>query len=227
METFKKALSFPMFAAAIYFFNAFATKTGSGGTSLLLWALLFLAMAAWIYGHWCLPSRSTRVRWTGGLTALLITALGTWFAVGASREKTESIQTAGSLYMTGNLGWTRWSPETLAAERAKGRAVFVNYTTLGCITCDTNETRVFKAAGSDQVAARFKELNVAPLRAKYLADGTPEDDAIRNSLKPWEISTFPAYIMYPANPAEPPFLISDSLLSQTQVLEALEKATRP
>ena len=54
--------------------------------------------------------------------------------------------------MTGDLAWIRWSPETLAAERAKGRAVFVNYTTLGCITCDTNEARVFKApSGSDQV----------------------------------------------------------------------------
>ncbi len=226
METFKKALSFPMFAAAIYFFNAFATKTGSGGTSLLLWSLLFIAIAAWIYGHWCLPSRKSQTRWSGGLAALIIAAAGMWFAVGASREKVESTQAAGSLYMTGNLGWTRWSPETLAAERAKGRAVFVNYTTLGCITCDTNEARVFKAAGSDLVAARFKELNVAPLRAKYLADGTPEDDAIRHSLKPWEISTFPAYVMYPADPAQPPFLISDSLLSQTQVLEALEKATR-
>ena len=62
------------------------------------------------------------------------------------------------------------------------------------------------------------------LRAKYPADGTPEDDAIRQSLKPWGISTFPTYIMYPADASKPPFLISDSLLSQSQVLEALVKA---
>ncbi|MDB6069595.1 MAG: dsbD [Verrucomicrobiales bacterium] len=228
METFKKALAFPMFAAAIYFYNTFTVKTGEGGGSLLLWALLFIAIAAWIYGHWCPPSRAARARFIGSLTALLFLGAGSWFALGASREKISIHETSGGVYYkTGNLEWLRWSPETLAAERAKGRAVFVNYTTLGCITCDTNETRVFKApSGSDQVIAKFKELNIAPLRAKYLADGTPADDAIRDSLKPWEISTFPAYIMYPADPSKPPFLISDSLLSQTDVLNALEKAVK-
>jgi thiol:disulfide interchange protein/DsbC/DsbD-like thiol-disulfide interchange protein len=227
METFKKALAFPMFAAAIYFFNTFAAKTGETGSSLLLWSLLFVALAAWIYGHWCVPSKATRTRFIGGLTALIVTSGSAWFAVGASREKASSTSAPGALYMTGNLGWTKWSPEVLAAERAKGRAVFVNYTTVGCITCDTNELRVFKSPGSDAVAAIFKELNVAPLRAKYYADSTPADDAIRDSLKPWGISTFPAYVMYPANPAEPPFLVSDELLSQSQVLEALARATKP
>lgn len=226
METFKKALAFPMFAAAIYFFNTFTAKAGEHGSSLLLWSLLFIALAAWVYGHWCVPSRPSRTRILGGLTAVLITAAGAWLAVGASGAKAENPSAPGSLYMTGALGWTKWSPATLAAERAKGRAVFVNYTTVGCITCDTNELRVFKSPGSAEVTAKFKELNVAPLRAKYYADGTPEDNAIRDSLKPWDISTFPAYIVYPANPALPPFLVSDSLLSQQQVIDALEKAVK-
>ena len=226
METFKKALAFPMFAAAVYFFNTFTTKAGESGSSLLLWSLLFIALAAWIYGHWCVPSRTTRTRMIGGLTALLISAAGVWFAVGASREKASDQSSSGKPYMTGTLSWTKWSPEALAAERAKGRAVFVNYTTLGCITCDTNELRVFKSPGSSAVIDKFKELNVAPLRAKYLADGTPDDNAIRNSLKPWDISTFPAYIMYPADPSKGPFLVSDSLLSQQEVITALEKAVK-
>ncbi len=80
------------------------------------------------------------------------------------------------------------------------------------------------AASTDALNRLFSN-DIAPLRAKYLADQTPEDDAIRDSLKPWGISTFPAYVMYPANPAEPPFLVSDDLLSQDQVLEALNRAT--
>ena len=217
METFKKALAFPMFAAAIYFHNTFGEKTGTDGSSLLLWSLLCIAIAAWIYGHWCTPSRPGRSRLFGGLAALLVAGGGTVLALDASRQK-QSSSVPGAVYMTGGLAWTRWSPETLAAERAKGHAVFVNYTTLGCPTCDINERNVFKLPGSDKVIAKFKELNVTALRAKYLADGTPEDDAIRESLKPWGISTFPTYIMCPADASKPPFLISDSLLSQSQVL---------
>ena len=224
METFKHALAFPMFAAAIYFYNTFGEKTGFEGSSLLLWSLLCLAVGAWIYGHWCVPSRSTRTRFIGGLTALLSVAAGTALALDATRQK-QTTSGAGAVYMTGGLAWTSWSPEALAAERAKGRAVFVDYTTLGCPTCDINERNVFKLPGSDKVIAKFKELNIAPLRAKYLADGTPADNAIRDSLKPWGISTFPTYIMYPADASKPPFLVSDSLLSQSQVIEALEKAT--
>lgn len=226
METFKKALAFPMFAAAIYFYNTFGEKTGASGSSLLIWSLLCIAVAAWIYGHWCSPSRSIRSRMIGGFTAILITLLGTSLAMDASHQK-QSGSGSEAIHRTGDLAWTRWSPETLAAERGKGRAVFVDYTTLGCYTCDVNEANVFKSPkGSDKVIAKFKELNIAPLRAKYLADGTPEDNTIRDSLKPWEISTFPAYIMYPADASKPPFLISDSLLSQAQVIAALEKAVQ-
>ena len=85
METFKHALAFPMFAAAIYFYNTFGEKTGFEGSSLLLWSLLCLAVGAWIYGHWCVPSRSTRTRFIGGLTALLSVAAGTALALDATR----------------------------------------------------------------------------------------------------------------------------------------------
>ncbi len=220
METFKKSLSFPMFGAAIFFFNAFITKTGTEGAGLLLWAVLAISIAAWIYGHWCVPSRPTRPRLIGAATALLAAGAGGWLAWLATLEKTVS---AKAPHVIGGLEWTSWSPEALAAERAKGRAVFVNYTTINCYTCEVNEKRVFR---SDAFTSKIRELNIAPLRAKYLADGTPEDDAIRDSLKPWEISTFPAYIMYPADPAKPPVLVGDNLLGMQHTLDALEQATK-
>lgn len=221
METFKKALSFPMFGATIFFFNSYALKTGGEGAGLMLWALLLVAVAAWVYGHWCLPSGTRRSRWTAGLLALIALAGGLELTRQSMHEKAS---VGEAPYMTGDLAWNRWSPATLAAERAKGRAVFVDYTTINCSTCEVNEKRVFKSPGSDAVIAKFKSLNVAPLRAKYLLDGTPEDNAIRDSLKPWGIVTYPVYIMYPADPAKAPFIVSDDLLSQTQVLEALDRA---
>lgn len=220
METFKMALSFPMFAATIFFFNAFITKTGTEGAGLLLWALLVISLAAWIYGHWSVPSRSPRARAIGLVVTLVAVAGSLHLARLATLEKTE---TANSPHVLGGLEWTRWSPEVLAAERAKGHAVFVNYTTLNCYTCEVNEKAIFK---SGKFIAKVRELGITPLRAKYLVDGTPEDDAIRDSLKPWDISTFPAYIMYPADPTKPPFLVGDQLLLQQHVLDSLEKAVK-
>lgn len=218
METFKKALSFPMFASAIFFFNAFVSKTGSEGGGVLLWALLLVALAAWIYGHWCLPSKTSRVRWIGGLTAVLALTGGVYLVRNASSKK----MTAGDVtHVTGNLAWTRWSPETLAAERAKGNAVFVDYSTVGCVTCVVNENGTLSL---DSVSEKFKQLNVTPLYAYYRADGTPEDDAIHQSLKPWGIVSYPVYLMYPADAGKPPFLVSSSALTPGMVIEALEKA---
>ena len=220
METFKKALSFPMFAAAIFFFNAFITKTGIEGAGLLLWAVLVISIAAWIYGHWCVPSRSSKVRFLALVLSISAVVLSTRLAWLATHGKAE---TANAPQLIGGLEWTRWSPEALAAERAKGRAVFVNYTTINCYTCEVNEKAIFK---SDKFISKIRELNIAPLRAKYLVDGTAEDDAIRNSLKPWDISTFPVYLMYPADPSKPPFLVGDQLLLQQHVIDSLEKGAK-
>lgn len=224
METFKKALSFPMFAAALFFLNAFAEKTGTEGVRLMLWALVLVALAAWIYGTWNTPVRSKRARWASGLAALAVAAGAVELARAGTKERAPE-PGEETVYRTGNLVWQRWSPERLAELRAQGRPVFVNYTTINCPTCEVNEKKVFLApVGSDQVIRKFADLNVAALRAKYLATDSPLDQAILESLKPWGINTFPFYLMYPADPSKPPFVVSDALLSQSDVLEALQKA---
>jgi thiol:disulfide interchange protein len=52
METFKQALSFPLFATAASLVWVFGHQAGFDGVLRLLFGLTLLAMAAWCWGRW-------------------------------------------------------------------------------------------------------------------------------------------------------------------------------
>ena len=62
MDTFKKAMSFALFATAVFFLGAFARQTGYEGMSWFLFALVIIGMAAWIYGTWGTPMQKPAKR---------------------------------------------------------------------------------------------------------------------------------------------------------------------
>lgn len=123
METFKKALAFPMFAAVIYFLNGYMKLTGAWGTTLILCSLLVLAIAAWIYGHWATPFREARTKWTGRFAALATLGGGAWLLAQGAAER------APALALTDE--WEQWSPRRIRELRLAGKPVFVDYTTYG------------------------------------------------------------------------------------------------
>ena len=123
METFKKALAFPMFAAVIYFLNAFMNLAGASGTTLLLCGLLVMAIAAWIYGNWGTPVRPSRTRWTAYAAAFVMLTGGGWLLARASGERAGAAAVAD--------GWQRWTPKKIRDLRDQRKVVFVDYTTYG------------------------------------------------------------------------------------------------
>jgi DsbC/DsbD-like thiol-disulfide interchange protein/cytochrome c biogenesis protein CcdA len=151
METFKVILAFPMFATVIYFLNAFAAQTGSGGVTSALLVLLFLAAAVWIYGKWCAPIRPPPTRLKGALATAGMAALAVWQAVIAARQQSDAagyekeiaalnaeldavILSGGKLSdkppgtSTAGLKWQSWSPERVRDLRREGRILFADFT---------------------------------------------------------------------------------------------------
>jgi DsbC/DsbD-like thiol-disulfide interchange protein/cytochrome c biogenesis protein CcdA len=124
METFKKALAFPMFAAAIFFLHSFMELTGTGGATLLLCALLVVAVAAWIYGHWDSPMRVVRTRWIARAVSLAVLGTAVWVTARATAER-------GAAGGTLADGWQRWSPKKVRDLRDQRRSILVDYTTPG------------------------------------------------------------------------------------------------
>ncbi len=218
METFKKALAFPMFAAAIYFMSGFMNLTGTDGGVKLLFALLLAAVGVWIYGHWATPVRKAGTKAVAWVLMLGFLALATGLALSGAAHKAVASGVSDE-------GWTVWSPKRVAELRASGRPVFVDYTTHNCLTCDLNENRVFKAPGADEVMAEFKRTNTAMLKARYAQDTTPPNVAIVRSLERFERkANFPVYVVYPADPALRPFVLP-VVIDQKIVRHALELAS--
>jgi thiol:disulfide interchange protein DsbD len=112
-----------------------------------------------------------------------------------------------------HVTWEHWSPEALAAARAAGRTIYVDFTARWCATCQTNKAAVFS---SGEVLGVLEKQNVLLLKA----DWTSKDPAITAELARWNRSAVPFNLVY-HGAAEP--VILPELLTPGRVLEALVK----
>ena len=108
------------------------------------------------------------------------------------------------------------SPERVAAVRADGQHVFVNFTAAWCITCLVNEQVVFSDA---EVRAAFEDGQVAYVKA----DWTNRDPMITEALARYERAGVPLYLLYPAGGAgEAGGQVLPQILTPSAFLNALK-----
>lgn len=212
METFKQLMGFFMMGAVVVLLWVFGQQVGVPGLVSLLATLVLLALAAWIYGRGTAPGASTRqVRMAmvlGSLTAAAALFVGFGHAVAAQPE------TARGTRSEDGLVWQAWSNEAVAAARAQGQPVLVDFTAAWCLTCQVNE-RVALAA--PEVRARLLREKVVLFRA----DWTRRDDAITAALASYGRSGVPVYVLYGRGRSEP-YLLPE-VLSPGLVLAALDR----
>jgi|SRR5690606_6346425 len=98
---------------------------------------------------------------------------------------------------------------------AEGRPVFVDFTADWCLSCKVNEK---VALNSAEVARRFRDLNVAMLKA----DWTLKDEAIARALAGYGRNSIPLYVLY-TGMGLTDYTLLPEVLSPGIVLEALRK----
>ena len=214
METFRRLMAFPMYGAAAWLVWVLAAQAGQAGLARILAAAVALALAAWLFGRWQ-RAQATGWRPLAGATtaaAALALALAAALAPGYAAPTT-SDPAAGAA--SAKLPYEAWSAERLAAARAEGRPVFVNFTAAWCVSCQVNE-RV--ALSTDKVANAFASANAVYLKG----DWTRKDAVIQAELARHGRAGVPLYLVYDANGGEG--VVLPQLLTPDIVVRAIQAA---
>ncbi len=200
METFKQAMSFPLYATAGYLVWVLSAQTTETGSLMAIFGLTLIAMATWLYGRYAHLSASAASRRVGIIGGLVLLGAGVFLGWPHAAKPTD-------------ITWEPWSPARVAALQAEGKPIYVDFTARWCATCQANKKIVFS---SEEVRRRFRELGVVTLRG----DWTSRDAAITAELARWNRSAVPFNLVYLLGRAEPTPL--PELLTPGIVLKAFE-----
>ena len=208
METFKQFMAFPLYATVGYLIWVLAAQTSEEGFRGLLFSLVLIAMAVWIYGRWNAPGASPGRARFGMIGLVVVGAFGLW--LGWPRAMQAGPAKPGEVPP---VVWEPWSPEAVAKLRSEGRTIYVDFTARWCATCQTNKKLVF---GSDELLKTFSEKKVATLRA----DWTNKDPRITAELAAYQRSAVPFNLIWKPGQEAPAIL--PELLTPGIVLDALK-----
>jgi thiol:disulfide interchange protein DsbD len=208
MERLKRVLALPMYAAAAWLAWVFFRQAGGPALGVLAAAAVVLAAAAWLYGRAQRPEARGALK-AGALGLGVAAAVAAW--VGASGLAT------GVARPGAEPDGAAYSAERLAALRAEGRPVFVNFTADWCVTCKVNERM---ALSSGEVSRAFERTGVVYLKG----DWTSRDPVIAEALAEHGRAGVPLYLLYAPGAAQPRIL--PQLLTKGAVIRALEEAAR-
>ncbi len=200
MESFKQAMSFLLIGAAGYFFWVYVDHVEPDVLVLVIFGMVLIAMAGWIFGRWATAYRSTRVRYSGRISALAVAALGFYLATGPYK----------------GLPWERWSQGKAEDYLDKDQPVFVDFTAKWCPTCQVNK----KLAYTPEVVALFKERGVIPLQA----DKTKPDPEIDAKLAELGRGAIPVNVLYV--PGKPP-IVTTEVLTPEYMKELITREVPP
>ncbi len=200
MESFKQGMSFLLFAAAGYLLWVLAAQVDGDKFLAVVFSLVVVALAGWVYGRWCGPERSATLRISCWILAgvFLLGGLRLGYPVRHEERPETGVQA---------LEWIEWSPETIQRLRAEGRPIYIDFTARWCATCQTNKLAVF---GSRDVIDLFRRHNIAAVRA----DWTGQDPTITRELARWNRSAIPfnLVILPGAEPVPLPELLVPSIV---------------
>jgi thiol:disulfide interchange protein DsbD len=208
METFKQFMAFPLYATVGYLVWVLAAQTTEEGFRGVLFSLVLIAMAVWMYGRWRAPGASAGRARFGMASLIVVGAFGLWVGWPRGAASAENGSAAAVV-------WEPWSPEAVARLRADGRIVYVDFTARWCATCQTNKKIVFH---SDDVLKYFAEKKIATLRA----DWTNRDARITAELASYHRSAVPFNVIWMPGKDQP--VILPELLTPGTVLVALKRA---
>jgi thiol:disulfide interchange protein/DsbC/DsbD-like thiol-disulfide interchange protein len=200
MDTFRRAMAFPMFATVVWLVWVLGQQSGINGAGALLALLVALALVIWSL------TLTGRTRLIVASISIAIAALLT----GAIGSNVTQMVAPANVTQTGER-WQTWAPGKVEQVLATGSPVFVDFTAAWCVTCQYNKRTTLADAS---VMADLDAKGVTLLRA----DWTRRDPAITAALGQLGRNGVPVYVLYSGK--NPPIVLSE-ILSVDEVRAAL------
>ena len=199
MDTFRRAMAFPMFATVVWLVWVLGQQSGIDGAGALLALLLALSSVLWSL------TLGGRSRLLVASITLVISAL-LLFGIGQN-----VLKPVASISTTSSERWQPWAPGRVEQALAAGTPVLVDFTAAWCVTCQYNEKTTLANA---EVLADLESKKVTLLRA----DWTRRDPVISAALAQLGRNGVPVYVIYQSGKA--PVVMSE-ILSVTEVRAVL------
>lgn len=226
--TFEHVVGFCLLGTVVWLVRPIATALGGEGLLLTLLFLIFVSVAAWLYGKVQFGDPAPRrLRYYGSAGAFVVGGWMICFHYANTidglilNEKARRLGTAAAA--CGDLDWSKpdipWQEYTRdrALETVKtGCTIFVDYTAEWCVNCKANEKFVINTR---EVRETMRELGVMPFRADF----TLPDPEIKEDLERFGRAGVPMYVIYPAKRPDRPILL-DELLTPSSIIDNLKKA---
>ena len=208
MDTLKQVFAFPMYASAAWLLWVLAQQTSSLGLGAALAGAVLIALAAWAY-------QKSKSSGFGGRVTAIVTALAALFLAVFLPLRYTDVAAASTGATAGHEAdlWQPYDAARVAAIKAAGRPLLVNFTASWCLTCLVNERNAFADSGVQEV---FRNQGVILMKG----DWTNRDPQITKALAAFGRAGVPLYLAYNARPSSPQPRVLPQLLTPSLVKEA-------
>jgi len=206
MNTFKELMGFLLIFTVAYLLRSLFFLVGGINLIRVIFFLVFVSFAAWLYGRFTRPTVSTRIQWAGTILALIV-IVGSALWLLRFEDSGYAAEPHGN--MQAQTRWEEFSEATLQRYRDAGEPVFLAFTAEWCLTCKTNETTVLHSASIERF---FAENKIHLL----IGDYTRRDPLISQWLREYKRAGVPLYLYFSPSSKTP--LVLPELLSKEMVL---------